>query len=43
LDKLQDFNTVLLPTEEKLLACGDYGIGGLVDKKVIIETILKDE
>lgn len=43
LDKLKDFNTVLLPTEEKLLACGDYGIGGLVDKKVIIDTILQDK
>lgn len=42
LDKLKDFNTVVFPTEEKLLACGDYGVGGLIDKKVIIETILKD-
>lgn len=41
LDKLTDFNAVLLPTEEKLLACGDYGIGGLANKNVIIEAILK--
>lgn len=39
LDKLKDFNTVLLPTQEKLLACGDYGIGALADKEVIINTI----
>lgn len=42
LDKLKDFNAVLLPTEEKLLACGDYGIGGLANKNVIIEAILKN-
>lgn len=42
LDKLKDFNTVVLPTEEKLLACGDYGIGGLADKNLIIDAILKD-
>lgn len=41
LDKLKDFNTVLLPTEEKLLACGDYGIGGLANKDLIIKTILE--
>lgn len=41
LDKLSDFNTVLLPTAEKLLACGDYGIGALADKEIIIDAILK--
>lgn len=41
LDKLKDFNAILLPTEEKLLACGDYGIGGLADKNIIIEAITK--
>lgn len=43
LDKLADFNTVVLPTEEKLLACGDYGIGGLANKDLIINAILNKE
>lgn len=43
LDKLKDFNTVVLPTQEKLLACGDYGIGALADKNLIIDIILKSK
>jgi phosphopantothenoylcysteine synthetase/decarboxylase len=41
LNKLKDFNTIVIPTQEKLLACGDYGLGGLANKNEIIEIILK--
>jgi phosphopantothenoylcysteine synthetase/decarboxylase len=41
LNKLKEFDTFVFDTEEKLLACGDYGVGGLIDKKVIVDTITK--
>lgn len=40
LDKLKCFNTIVIPTQEKLLACGDYGLGGLADKNEIIDILL---
>lgn len=41
MNKLSGFNVIVIPPQEKLLACGDTGIGGLADKKVIIPTLLQ--
>lgn len=38
--KLRTFNTVIINPQVKLLACGDTGIGGLADKKDIIDILL---
>lgn len=40
LDKLRTFNTIIINPQVKLLACGDNGIGGLADKKDIIDILL---
>jgi hypothetical protein len=40
LKKLNDFNVHVIDPQEKVLACGDFGMGGLANKRTIVETVV---
>ena len=42
LEKLQNWGTNILPTQEGRLACGDIGLGKLLEPEIVIEMIKKE-